>query len=94
MCTFSNAEVIVGAYGAALCNCVFMEPGSKMLELCGEDWVQDSWFRTYAAACRMRYGKIVGNSCGPGDDSSFTQQKDFSVDVDILDELLDRFLEI
>lgn len=40
---FNMSDVIVGAWGAASCNCVFMPEKSIVIELCNPDRFDDTW---------------------------------------------------
>lgn len=91
---FSQAEIIAGAYGAALCNSVYMNPGNTVVELCGPEWSSDSWFRNFAAAARMQYAKVCGSSYSHNSDAVAGEQHDFTIDPSVLDAVLDQALDV
>ena len=51
---FNMSDVIVGAWGAAACNCVFMPEKSIVIELCNPDRFDD-----YMVVCRFQHGQVV-----------------------------------
>jgi hypothetical protein len=58
---FSEAEIVIGAHGAALANLAFCQPGTKVLELMPSDHVFPHWY-TLSAAADLEYNLIIGKS--------------------------------
>ena len=86
---FSNANFLMGAWGASLCNCTFMPEHSIVLELCDPYRYDDRWYMEYISYSRCHYGKIVGN-VPPG--HQYRTWDDTQVDFTISPELLDDAL--
>ncbi len=63
---FAGAEAIVAPHGAGLANLVFARPGTVVVELHMDSWV--NWcFRHLAAVLALRYDAVVGRAeSGPG----------------------------
>ena len=58
---FAEAEVVIGAHGAALANLAFCQPGTKVFELMPSDHVFPHWY-TLSAAADLNYNLIIGKS--------------------------------
>ncbi|MEO7102375.1 MAG: glycosyltransferase family 61 protein [Gemmatimonadaceae bacterium] len=78
---YSDAEIIVGAHGAALGDVVFCAPGAVLIELTPPDHVYP-YFYTAADSARMVYYSILGSYDGRKCDNPMTA--DFSVDPELL----------
>ena len=82
-------DICIGAWGAALCNCVFMPEKSIVIELCNPDRFDDVWFMGFSAWAGCHYAKIVGENLP--EHNSFDgdiAQADFIIPPDILDQAL------
>lgn len=74
---FANAEMIVAPHGAGLTNLIFARPGTKVLELLMDGWV--NWcFRHIAALFALRYDCILGRQ---RDDSGWVHARPWSVSI-------------
>lgn len=58
---FAEAEIVIGAHGAALANLAFCQPGTKVLELMPSDHIFPHWY-SLSVAGKMEYSFIVGKS--------------------------------
>ncbi len=84
---FQEAELIVGAHGAGMINCVFSPPGAAVVELASESY----WFSQaaqLAAVRNQRFALVSGPPSGfrIGMDAL---KHDFVVDVDRLTQVVD-----
>ena len=80
---FADAEIVVGAHGAGLTNCVFMAPGSAVVELTHDKRVV--WtYHEVAGAAALNYACIVADAVlnDKNDDALFA---DFTVDLAALE---------
>ncbi len=80
---FAEAEMVVGAHGAGLTNCVFMAPGGALIELTHDKRVV--WtYHEVAGAAGLNYACIVADAVlnDANDDILYA---DFTVDLDALE---------
>jgi capsular polysaccharide biosynthesis protein/glycosyltransferase involved in cell wall biosynthesis len=56
--TFGRAGIVVGAHGAALTNLVFCQPGTRVLEMFGADYVNPC-YRNLCAAAGLEHHAVV-----------------------------------
>jgi capsular polysaccharide biosynthesis protein len=76
---FSQAELIVAPHGAGLANLVYASPGSRLIELHMDSYV--NWcFRRLAAACDVGYDCVVGRHA-PGSDPASVHAQEWSVSI-------------
>jgi glycosyl transferase family 61 len=85
---FQEAELIVGAHGAGMINCVFSPPGAAVVELASESYLFFSQAAQLAAVRNQRFAVVRGPPSGLriGMDAS---KHDFVVDVDRLTQVVD-----
>lgn len=83
---YSEAEIIVGAHGAALADVVFCSPGSVLIELTPPSHVYP-YFYTAADSAGMVYFSILGSYDGRECDNPMTA--DFSIDPELLRSTID-----
>ncbi|MBM79161.1 MAG: hypothetical protein CMJ78_01045 [Planctomycetaceae bacterium] len=90
---FSNTHLLIGAWGASLCNCVFMPEHSIVLELCDPYRHLDSWYMDFVSYSRCHYGKIIGEA-PPGHQYLNWEdtQANFTIPPKLLDEVLNEIL--
>lgn len=82
---FAGARRIVAPHGAGLGNLLFCRPGTRLLELHMDRYV--NWcFRRLAATMEVRYGCVIGRA-EPGDGS--VHARAWSLDLDQLAAALD-----
>ena len=94
---FRKAYLIIGAWGAALCNCVFMPEKSIIIELCDPFRFEDTYFMEWAASARCNYVKVVGVAKaddGLGRSSPNPSQENFVIQPELLDEVLEQFFSL
>ncbi|MBP98397.1 hypothetical protein CMK18_20810 [Candidatus Poribacteria bacterium] len=90
---FSNTHFLIGAWGASLCNCVFMPEHSIVLELCDPSRYLDSWYTDFVSYSRCHYGKIVGEAPSGHQYLNWEDtQSDFTISPELLDEVLNEIL--
>ena len=82
---FQEAQIIVGAHGAAMADCLFCQDGAAMVELTPADHIFPYDY-TIARAARMRYSSILGTS-----DPNSTK-KDFIIDTTLLKRTVSELL--
>lgn len=56
---FANAEVVIGAHGAALTNTVFCSPGTKLIEIFAPDYVNPC-YRKLSSQVGLEYWEFIG----------------------------------
>jgi capsular polysaccharide biosynthesis protein len=56
---FANAEVVIGAHGAALTNTVFCSPGTKVIEIFAPDYVNPC-YRKLSSQVGLEYWEFIG----------------------------------
>jgi len=84
---FSSAAMVVGPAGSAMFNCVFCEPGTKLLDIESEP----HWIYAHAglfASCELRYGIFIGQQ-DPTDLSPVHRR--WTVDIERLLDRIDSF---
>jgi len=59
MALFAGAEIVVGIMGAAMCNTIACKPGTRLLYLAPEDWVEPFYW-DMAAVLSHDYTAIAG----------------------------------
>jgi capsular polysaccharide biosynthesis protein len=62
ICTFQNARVVLGAFGAGLTNCMFCPPGSRVLELEDPVFAPRYWYWKLASILGHEWRCYVGQS--------------------------------
>ncbi|MEG4629417.1 glycosyltransferase 61 family protein [Microcoleus sp. AR_TQ3_B6] len=70
---FANAEVVIGAHGAALTNTVFCSPGTKLIEIFAPDYVNPC-YRKLSSQVGLEYWEFIGERV-PDLDSDGHQQR-------------------
>lgn len=85
--TFADAEIVVGSAGAAMTNTLFCRPGTPVVYLGPEGWVE-TFFWDLATVMGHRYHALYGPSEAGGD--PFVSP--YAVDVDRLSRMLGRLL--
>ncbi|NVN94419.1 MAG: glycosyltransferase family 61 protein [Bacteroidetes bacterium] len=89
---FSEAEIVIGAHGAALANLAFCHPGTKVLELIPSDHVFPHWY-TLSAAADLIYSCIIGKSENERPIPKFGPSPyDFFIDMDKFENALSALL--
>lgn len=79
---FANADVIVAPHGAGLTNILFCRPGTKLVEILMDAWV--NWcFRRLAALVGMQYDCVIGLEDRPPDTprAAWPHDKDWAVSI-------------
>lgn len=59
---FFNAEIVIGEYGAALANCVYMRPTAKLIELRGQNEVNSAEYEILAKSLGIDHKVIHGKN--------------------------------
>lgn len=80
---FNNANLIVGAHGAGLTNCIFCRPGTKLIELTNKEFKCDV-FKNISKINKMTYYKIRSSKKVPKD----RLNPDIFVPINILSKLV------
>nr|WP_283949759.1 glycosyltransferase family 61 protein [Limobrevibacterium gyesilva] len=76
---FANAEIVVAPHGAGLANIVFAQPGSRVVELHADFWV--NWcFRRLAAVFDLRYDCVVGRQL-PGPQPEWINRRSWAISL-------------
>jgi capsular polysaccharide biosynthesis protein len=101
---FRNAELIVGAHGSAFANLVWCGPGTKIIDLMPDDWVDfwgsgagttELWIHRIAAVRGLHYHVLLCNS--QGSTQKWIQQKNYRmtsfVDLPQLTKKIDELLQ-
>jgi hypothetical protein len=89
---FAEAEVVIGAHGAALANLAFCQPGTKVLELIPSDHIFPHWY-TLSAAADLAYSCIIGKSEKERPVPKFGPSPyDFFIDVDVFKKALSELI--
>ena len=58
----SNAEIIIGPYGAGLINCIWQKKGSKVLEIKPNNDINTNCFFSAANALGLKYFYVLSNN--------------------------------
>ena len=88
---FNVTDFCIGAWGAALCNCVFMPEKSIVIELCHPDKFDDTWFMAFSAWAGCHYAKVVGEKLPEHNNfDGDMSQADFIIPPDVLDQALNK----
>ena len=77
---FSEAEIIVGAHGAGLCNLIFCSPMTKVIELTGYDYKCDV-FRNISKINNLNYFNLISSKNIPANGLSpdiYISEKDLT----------------
>ena len=89
---FAEAEVVIGAHGAALSNLAFCQPETKVLELMPSDHVFPHWY-TLSAAADLVYSCIIGKSENERLSPKYGPSPyDFFIDVDVFEKALSELI--
>jgi hypothetical protein len=81
----ADADVVVGAHGAALANIVFMKPGARVVELLNQPTADAPAFLVYqrlAALAGLEFRRVVGQTLDRPMDASFPPNQPFRCAVD------------
>lgn len=57
---FYNAEIVVGEYGAGLANCIYMEPGSTLIEIRGPSELHSKEYEILAKSLKINHLVVGG----------------------------------
>lgn len=85
---FAEADIIVGSMGAAMANTIFAAPGTKLLYLAPQGWVEPFYW-DLAAVRGHRYSVCYGPVVETGQPAHLSQ---FSIGMDQLDLALKHLL--
>lgn len=77
---FAQAEIVVGAMGAAMTNCLFSPPGAQVIQLVPEGWVEPFFWDL--ADVRGHVSQSLFGTCL--DAAAPAHESDFTVDLDLL----------
>jgi len=90
---FAAADVIVGPHGAAFSNLVFIQPGTRVLELFAPSYVKRTFWTICTGIPDVRYQYLVGSGhrVAPGTPMHGVQN-DIVVDAARFDAAVDRLL--
>lgn len=78
---FRDVDVVVAAHGAAVTNMVFAKPGTTVVELFGDNYI-NGCFWALASICEHRYHFMTGPS----------QRLDYSIPIDRFRKMLETIL--
>lgn len=84
---FATAEAVMGVKGAALTNCMFCSPDTKVIVMSPDDF-PDPFFWDICGQMDLQYGEIYGRSAGEGPRA----RHPFTIDAHRISELLDLML--
>jgi capsular polysaccharide biosynthesis protein len=85
--TFNEAEVVIGAFGSALVNVVFSQPGTTLIELVPFADSAGHLHYALAAGGGVRYTALVGTPA-PAVHGMPRRDSDFTVDPQLLERVL------
>jgi hypothetical protein len=88
---FYNAKVIVAASGAGLSNILFSRPGTKLVEIFSEGYVQ-SFFYNIANFKDLEHHLLVCKSPSPARNMKEGLTEDITIELDKLKPILDTIL--
>jgi capsular polysaccharide biosynthesis protein len=88
--TFANAEIVVGAHGAALANLIFVAPGSAVVELFPAGCLLADFSRLVSGIPDLRYRYLSAPGKPPRRGRAAALVRDIEVDVPALTRLLDE----
>ena len=87
---FAEAEIVVGAHGAAMTNAVFCPEGAAVVELFSDKYVNECYWNLVSTVDGLRYRYLVGSDRGRRRGGRMGPQVagDIVVDVPLLSETL------
>jgi len=88
---FADAEIVVGAHGAGFTNCVFSQPGTRIIEFIEPSYVYPCFY-WQALACDQEYWYLVGTT-ERGTIRDGRHGYDLTVNIDELSGVVDGLLE-
>lgn len=87
---FKGASHIVGVFGAGLTNIVFCQAGTKVLMICPNHFL-DHFYWNLASLRKLNYWHLNGAVKEPGDRSKSHHLFDFEVDMNKLQDVINKF---
>jgi capsular polysaccharide biosynthesis protein len=87
---FSSASHLIGVHGAGLTNMIFMNSGSRVLEIRRNDDVINFCYYFLAGTCHLKYYYFMGQSAGVSDS---VQGDNILMDLNNFRQTLDIFLD-
>jgi hypothetical protein len=93
--TFSEAEIVIGAHGAALANLAFCQPRARVVELIPTDQPFAYRYYSLSSVADLTYAYLIGSSLvNRLQDSPLPSSYDFAVDESDFREALARTLDL
>jgi capsular polysaccharide biosynthesis protein len=102
---FSQADVIVGAHGSAFANLIWCRPGTRVVDLMPDNWVNfwgsdagitEYWVARICALTNLEYSVILCASDASSTKKWSAKGPDYvmesTVDVELLDRTIDSIL--
>ena len=86
---FANAEVIVGVHGAALTNLLFIQPGTKVIEIFPCEFHEPGMF-TAASYSKADYYMMLGSPLDPSSDKKALRMQHTILDLKKLERILQK----
>lgn len=86
---FSNAEIVIGAHGAALTNIIFCKPETKVIELFNTDYIHLCYFNL-KDIFSLQYYYLVGDAVY--NDGQEYWSSDIVLNINDIKNLVDKYL--
>ncbi|WP_217635202.1 DUF563 domain-containing protein [Paenibacillus sp. yr247] len=88
---FKSAKVIISAHGASLANLVFVNPGTKLIEIFSPNYVRD-YYLGISSHMKLDYYYLIGEGKRPPRDHKYTKAlyEDITVNLESLTKILEK----